>query len=101
MKIRAVLFDMGGTLETFQYTPESRLQATPGLAQMLRAGGIALDLDNAALCRLVSEGWDRYHRQSIRTMDELPAGRVWADYILAGQAVDRAALEAVAEDLLV
>ena len=34
MTIRAVFFDMGGTIQTFSYTRELRLAATPGLQEL-------------------------------------------------------------------
>ena len=42
MIIRAVFFDMGGTIQTFSYTRELRLAATPGLQELLQSAGIKL-----------------------------------------------------------
>ena len=39
MTIRAVFFDMGGTIETFGWTPELRLQETAGFGSTLRMPG--------------------------------------------------------------
>ncbi len=33
MTIRAVFFDMGGTIETYGWTPELRIQETAGIRQ--------------------------------------------------------------------
>jgi hypothetical protein len=66
MTIRAVFFDMGGTIETFRYTRELRLAATPGLQERLASAGIDLHLDNQALYQLVSDGLGRYHRWRLR-----------------------------------
>jgi putative hydrolase of the HAD superfamily len=101
MTIRAVFFDMGGTIETFRYTRELRLAATPGLQERLASAGIDLHLDNQALYQLVSDGLGRYHRWSIESMVELPPRRVWSDYILKGQAVDSVLTAQAAEELMV
>jgi len=101
MTIRAVFFDMGGTIETFRYTPEMRLHATPELRQKLVAAGIELPLNDQQLFELVNEGWGRYHKYSIRSMDELPVDKVWREFILPGFPVDSKILSAVAEKLMV
>ena len=101
MTIRAVFFDMGGTIQTFSYTHALRLAATPGLQERLRSVGIDLQLDNERLYTLVSDGLARYHEWSIQSMLELPPQRVWGDYILAGFPVDSTLLDAHAEDWMV
>ena len=46
MTVQAVFFDMGGTIETYTWTPELRLNATPGIRNSLAEAGINLDLTN-------------------------------------------------------
>jgi len=99
MTIQAVFFDMGGTIETYRYTPELRLDATPGLQQRLASAGIDLPLTNEQLYTAITEGLKRYHAWRMASLDELPPGRVWRDFILPAYAPDPAALEAVAEAL--
>lgn len=101
MTIRAVFFDMGGTIETFWYTRRLRLEATPVLQDYLQSAGIDLQLSNDQLYEVVSNGLDRYHLRSIYCMDELPVHRVWRDYILHDYPVNLNALDAIAEDLMV
>ncbi len=98
--IRAVFFDMGGTIETFRCTPELRLQATPALQQRLLAAGIDLHLDDGRLCEVVTGGLDHYHQWRLQSLEELPAVRVWCDYVLADYPVDPQLLEVAAEDLM-
>jgi putative hydrolase of the HAD superfamily len=101
MTIRAVFFDMGGTIQTFSYTRELRLDATPALQERILSAGINLHLGNEELYKLISEGLARYHEWSIGSMQELPPQRVWRDYILAGYPVDLCILETHAEDWMV
>jgi putative hydrolase of the HAD superfamily len=98
--IKAVFFDMGGTIETFNFTPELRLNATPGIQQLLIAAGIQLNLSNQALYQLVSSGLSRYHKYSMQTLDELPNTQIWSDFILKGLPYDLEKLDAVSEDLM-
>ena len=99
MQIRAVFFDMGGTLQTYGYDRALRLQATPGLRRLLVNAGINLPLDDDQLEELVSSGLDRYKRWSITSLVELPSCAVWQEYILSDYQVDPGRLETVAEDL--
>lgn len=99
MRIRAVFFDMGGTLQTFDSTRQGRLDATPGLQQHLLAAGIDLHLNTDQLEAVVTEGLDRYKRWCIESMEELPPYRVWHEFVLGRQDVDRTNLERVAEEL--
>jgi HAD superfamily hydrolase (TIGR01549 family)/HAD superfamily hydrolase (TIGR01509 family) len=100
MTIRAVFFDMGGTIERFWYTQEFRLQATPGIKQLLLTARIDLGLDDQQLYGVVSTGYERYRRWTMETMDELPTVRVWSEFILAGFPIDLEKLGLAAEDLM-
>jgi putative hydrolase of the HAD superfamily len=100
MSIRAVFFDMGGTIQTFSYTRELRLEATPGLQERLLSAGIDLHLDNRHLYQLINAGLVKYHQWSLQSLEELPPQRVWRDYILANHPVDSVALDAIAEELI-
>jgi putative hydrolase of the HAD superfamily len=98
--VQAVFFDMGGTIETFWHTPQLRLQATPGLQELLQSAGIDLHLSNEQLYKVITAGRDRYQRWSLKTMEELPAAQVWCEFIFKGYSVDPARLAAAAENLM-
>ncbi len=100
MAIRSVFFDMGGTIETFSFTRESRLQATPEISRRLQSVGVELNLNNEHLFEVVSQGLESYHQWSLKSLEELPAARVWQEFILADYDVDPAAVSAVSEDLM-
>ncbi len=99
MTLQAVFFDMGGTIETFRYSRESRLRATPGLRQRLLSSGVELPSTDEQLYELVVAGLERYHRWSLVSLEELPPARVWREYVFADQPVDALRLEAAGEDL--
>jgi putative hydrolase of the HAD superfamily len=100
MTVQAVFFDMGGTIETFSSTPELHLQATRGLEQRLLTAGIDLQLSAEQLLDVITAGEKRYLRDKLQSQQELPPARVWCEYILADYSVDGAALEAIAEELM-
>jgi putative hydrolase of the HAD superfamily len=100
MTIQAVFFDMGGTIETFGYTRELRLDATPGIQHRLISAGIDLHLTNEQLSEVVSSGLQRYHDWSMQSLDELPAQQVWREYILADYPINPDPINAIAEDLM-
>lgn len=99
MKFQAVFFDMGGTIETFGYTHELRMEATAVIQQRLLLEGIDLKLTNEQLYEVISIGLERYKRWSIQNMEEMPPQRVWTNYIVAEPSVNKEKLAAVAEDL--
>ena len=98
-KIQAVFFDMGGTIETFGYTRELRLDATAVIQQRLLQAGIDLQLDDEQLLEVISSGLGRYKLFSIENMDELPPQRVWSEYVFSGFEIDQSKLAAIAEEL--
>ena len=99
MMIRAVFFDMGGTIETFSYDREIRLQAIPGIQQILEKAGIHLGLTTEQLFEVVSTGHQRYHHWSVEALTEIPAERIWKEYILADYPQFHSLLSPISEDL--
>lgn len=101
MKLKAVLFDMGGTIETFVSTPEQRLKSVPGIREYLHSAGIDLALNDEALLEVVTKGIKKYHEHCLKTLIEYPCEQVWREYILAGLSYDPTRLADVAEKLMV
>ena len=100
MTLRAIFFDMGGTIETFGFTRELRLKATPGLRILLNEAGIDLPLDDEKLLDLVSAGLKRYHDLCIQQLDEYSTYRVWSEFILSGIPFDAMKLAEKSEALM-
>jgi hypothetical protein len=61
MTIQTVFLDMGGTIDTFWYSPEMRIAVTPGLQSLLASFGIDLHLTDTQLYEIITEGLARYH----------------------------------------
>lgn len=101
MTIKTVLFDMGGTIDTYWYSPEMRISATPGLQKLLSSSGIDLGLNDIKLYELITSGLARYHQWRLGSLEELSPFQVWRDYILADYSENFPQLEAVADELMV
>jgi putative hydrolase of the HAD superfamily len=100
MKIQAVFFDMGGTIETFGYTRELRLETTAIIRQHLTDADIYLHLSNEELYDVISNGLAQYKRWSLQCMEELPSKRVWSDYIFSNLEVNKERLAEISEELM-
>jgi putative hydrolase of the HAD superfamily len=98
--VQAVLFDMGGTIETFWRSDELRLAATPGFQEILSAAGIDLHLSTADLSQIINSGMARYYKWCAQTQDELPPQRVWREYVFNSCSMDYDRLDSIAEKLM-
>ncbi len=100
MRIQAVFFDMGGTIETFTYNREMRLQVTTEFDAVLRSFDIELGLDTNDLYQVISTGLKTYHDISVVSENELSAPEVWKRYILPAYPQFFPALDLHGEDLM-
>ena len=97
--IRAVLFDLSGTLHVCSTTAERKIWFAQRLISRLREYGIPLDIAPQALARQLEENAERYKRESEETLRELPPEIVWSDYFLREQRISRETLAPMAEEL--
>jgi putative hydrolase of the HAD superfamily len=97
--IRAVVFDMGGTLEELYYDETIRREATRSLRDFL----LDLDLDPGLslpdLQAAVSSGLEAYYAWRAQKGVELPAEGVWPGYIFANHDLPAERLAAAADDI--
>ncbi len=97
--IRAVLFDLGGTLHLCSTTEDRKLWFARRLISRLKEYGISLEISEQALSLQLQENAERYKRESEETLRELPPEIVWSDYFLREQHVSRETLAPMAEEL--
>jgi putative hydrolase of the HAD superfamily len=97
--IRAVVFDMGGTLEDLYYDETIRREATRSLREFLH--GLELDpgLSLPDLRATLSSGLAGYQAWREQSERELPPERVWTEYILADHGLSKERLMAAADEL--
>jgi len=79
--IRAVVFDLGGTLEHVYYDDTVHEAATRDLQQLLAERGIDPGLGLSQLRDAVLSGMKAYQEWREQSEVELPAARVWAEFI--------------------
>lgn len=97
--IKAVLFDMGGTLEDLFSDAAHEARACAGALEIVKAHGIEIPGNGADAAKHMMEGWKRYFAYRTPAMRELKPEEIWCDYILAEVVPDRAGVAAVAEEL--
>lgn len=101
MELKAIIFDMGGTIETFGYTQEQRLKAASEIQTIMKDAGIVLGLSDEALLDTITRGIKKYHDHCLKSLVEYPAIIVWREYILRDFSYDPTALEKIADELMV
>jgi len=97
--IRAVVFDMGGTLEDLYYDEILRQAATRELRDFLHELELDPGLSLPDLQAAVFSGIGAYQAWREESEVELPPERVWTDYIFANHGLSRERLAAAADEL--
>ncbi len=97
--IKAVMFDMGGTLEDL-YSDEKNDRATAyALYDILKKHGIEVPYDAETLWAKVGTGIQAYKKDSERTLVELKPEEIWPDWGFKDIQVDREALRGISEEI--
>jgi putative hydrolase of the HAD superfamily len=84
MRLKAVLFDMGGTLDDYRYDRASARSALPELRALLGRVGAEAAQEDEALLALLERGEEAYRRFREATLIELEPEAAWRDYYLRG-----------------
>lgn len=82
--IKAVFFDMGGTIEDLRSDREMQLQACRDLLPALDAQDFHLSLTPEELLETVTKGMAAYKEWALATMREANPEEIWAKWVLAG-----------------
>lgn len=99
MVLQTMLFDVGGTLETFSCTRELRIANTGILSDLLKEHGIDLPVTNEELYVIISSGIGAYRKWSIESMIELKTEEIWSRYVFKDFPVDQVVLAGISEQL--
>lgn len=97
--IRAVVFDLGGTLHLCTNDDARKLWFARRLIGRLGEYGIALDIEPEALARQLDANAAAYKRAAEDSLRELDPVVIWNDYYLREQHLGYEALAPVAEEL--
>lgn len=99
MELKAIFFDVGGTIESFRFTKEFRLNQVHYFRECLENAGIMLHKDDAELTELISTGITAYRKWNFSSQVELPTFDIWSKYVFNNIAIDLAALRSISEEL--
>lgn len=99
--IRAVLFDVGGTLLVSHNDPGMADKFSALLLDRLRMAGIFLPVSPTALSPVLHTNAEEYKHWSETTRKELPNLKVWTDFYLKDFPVDSKKLAPIAEEISV
>ena len=97
--IKAVLFDIGGTLHTVTNNVELRTKFAQRLIDRLEVYDIRINLPPDDLGSLLHKNAEAYKHRSEENRCELPAARIWNEYYLAQFEIGEARLAPIAEEL--
>ncbi len=97
--IKAVLFDLGGTLHRGTVPPGRGLWFAERIIGRLSDYGIALPVSAGELAETLPVNAEEYKAYSEKTLKELPPDEIWSSFYLKGMGVSRQQLEPMAEEL--
>ena len=97
--IKAVMFDMGGTLEDL-YSDEKNDKATAyALNDILKKHQIEVPYEAEPLWKIAGAGIQAYKKESERTMMELKPEQIWCDWAFKDIPVDKTKLAEISEEI--
>lgn len=97
--LKAVLFDIGGTLHTVQNNSALRQAFAKRLIDRLSVYDIHLDTTPALLSDILHDNAEAYKHWSEESKAELPPVRIWNEYYLKDFHIGEEALSPIAEEL--
>lgn len=97
--IKAVLFDLGGTLHVSVTSKARTVEYCRRLLERLADYDIFLDTDPETLAVSLHENAEAYKHHTEETRLELPADEIWSDYYLREFHIPRERLTPIAEEL--
>ena len=99
MTLKAIFFDMGGTIDTYYYTRELRVKNVHFLRECLLKAGIVFALTDEELADTISRGVNTYHKWNRESLIELAPPEVWSQFTLKEFNISREQIEPIAEEL--
>ena len=97
--LKAVFFDMGGTIDTYRYTRAYRTSQAYLIRECLAKGGIALDLTDEHLADAITSGMSEYLEWNSDSNIELKPAEIWSTFIFKDTALTAERIAPIAENL--
>lgn len=99
MKLQAVFFDMGGTLDTYRQTRDFRITNAHLIRECLNRGGFNLPWTDEQLVDAISSGMAAYYEWNFDSKIELPPAEIWSRFIFTGLDFSANELAPIGEEL--
>lgn len=99
MSLKAVFFDMGGTIQNFWTNREIKLSSIASFRVCFSKAGMEFKLTDEELVDLISTGMKAYHKWNRESKVELKPFEVWKNFILNQNQFSDEAISMVAEEL--
>lgn len=99
MTIQAVFFDMGGTIDTFRFTHQYRVENIQVIRECMFRSGISLAINDEQLADMITAGAVAYTRWNMESNTELSPSEIWADYFLKDLSIPKETLQPIGEEL--
>lgn len=99
MSLKIIFFDMGGTIDTFGFTKEFRMENSSLIRDCLAKVGVKLAMTNEELVDLISKGAKNYLRWNFSTTIELKPAEIWSKFFLENAEISAEILDPIAEEL--
>ncbi len=99
MVIKAVFFDMGGTIDTYRFTRQHRIAHMFLIRDCLSKVGITLEQSDEQLADAIVLGVRSYLRWNRTYNLELKPAEIWSRFFFKGMGISESRLEPIAEEL--
>lgn len=99
MRLQAVFFDMGGTIDFYRQTREYRIRQSYLIRECLERGGVILPWSDERLVDAIASGMADYYDWNRESNIELGPAEVWSRFLLDGLNVSTETLMPIAEEL--
>lgn len=99
MSLKTIFFDMGGTIDTFGYTTEYRIQNIHLIRESLRKVGETSSFSDEEIVDSISNGAKKYLQWNFSTRVELSPAEIWSRFFLENMGISPQTLEPIAEEL--
>ena len=99
MTLNTVFFDMGGTIDTFGFTREFRVQNSHHIKDCLALVSITMTLSDEQIADSITKGASDYLRWNMISNIELKPAEIWSRFFLKGISVSEIELTPIAEEL--
>lgn len=100
MGLKAIFFDMGGTIDTFRFTRQYRVEQVPLVRDCLQKAGITTpNVSDEQLADMITQGAAAYTRWNMVSNTELSAPEIWSRYFLKDLSILEETLQPIGEEL--